>query len=106
MALSAAASGAQAAEDLGHDAAYNGTATGTPTVNSTSTTPGRQRHHHQRHRGHDLHRHAALVPTPVAMSTSGNLVGASATSSNCQQHPAGAGAVNSAAALGVATTPA
>lgn len=104
MALIAAASGAQAAE-TSVDAAYNGTATGTPSVNAGTTNSANV--------------NAAITgatvgttstgtpsnPNPVAISTSGNLIGATATGNSFGNGIQAAPGlpVNNAATLGVAT---
>jgi hypothetical protein len=103
MALIAAASGAQAAE-TSVDAAYNGTVTGTPTIDKQISNTGAV----------NATITGAIVgttstgtpsnPNPVAMSTSGNLVGATATGNSFANsiQPAPGTPVNNAATLGVA----
>ncbi|RSZ32640.1 MULTISPECIES: S-layer family protein [unclassified Variovorax] len=104
MALIAAASGAQAAE-TSVDAAYNGTATGTPSVNSGSNNTAPVNATITGATVGTTSTGTPSNPNPVAMSTTGNLIGATATGNSFANgiQPAPGSPVNNAATLGVAT---
>lgn len=104
MALIAAASGAQAAETA-VDAAYNGTATGTPSVNAGSNNTANVNAGITGATVGTTSTGSPSTPNPVAMSTSGNLIGATATGNSFANgiQPAPGLPVNNAATLGVAT---
>jgi len=104
MALIAAASGAQAAE-TSVDAAYNGTATGTPSVNAGTTNSANVNATITGATVGTTSTGTPSNPNPVAIGTSGNLIGATATGNtfgNGIQAAPGL-PVNNAATLGVAT---
>ncbi|WP_418118104.1 beta strand repeat-containing protein [Variovorax sp. 350MFTsu5.1] len=104
MALIAAASGAQAAE-TSVDAAYSGTATGTPSVNAGTTNSANVNATITGATVGTTSTGTPSNPNPVAIGTSGNLIGATATGNtfgNGIQAAPGL-PVNNAATLGVAT---
>ncbi|RTD84658.1 S-layer family protein [Variovorax atrisoli] len=104
MALIAAASGAQAAE-TSVDAAYNGTATGTPSVNAGTTNSANVNATITGATVGTTSTGTPSNPNPVAVSTSGNLIGATATGNSFGNGIQAAPGlpVNNAATLGVAT---
>lgn len=104
MALIAAASGAQAAETT-VGAAYNGSANGTPSVNAGSNNTANVNAAITGASVGTTSTGTPSTPNPVAMSTSGNLIGATATGNSFANgiQPAPGLPVNNAATLGVAT---
>lgn len=104
LALIAAASGAQAAE-TSVDAAYNGTATGTPSVNAGTTNSANVNATITGATVGTTSTGTPSNPNPVAVNTSGNLIGATATGNSFGNgiQPAPGSPVNNAATLGVAT---
>lgn len=103
VAMALIATGAQAAE-TSVNAAYNGTVTGTATVNAQ---PGNTANVNAGISGANVGTTATgtpLMPNPVAASTSGNLIGASASGNSVINGIAAApGALDSDATLGVST---
>lgn len=104
LALMAAASGTQAAETT-VSPAYNGTATGTPSVNAGTTNSAAVNATITGATVGTTSTGTPSNPNPVAIGTTGNLIGATATGNTFGNgiQPAPGSPVNNAATLGVAT---